>query len=214
MSKLLGGSSIMRAPNNRTRRIVSLGAAPAAALLAGLFIWQGSNAAFTASTRNAGSSWSAGTVTLTDDDLGAAAFQVVNVTPGATGTKCIVVTSTSNVPGVVKTYAQNLDLKQAKSLEKHITFKIEEGSGGSFNDCTGFTPSGVNPGPVSLETLAAGMHDYSSGGHPWTTTGTQGEQKSYRGTWAFDTTGMTQAEIDAVQGGSVSVDLVWELQNS
>lgn len=214
MSKTTRGILIMRAPSKRTRRIVSLGAAPAAALLAGLFIWQGSNAAFTASTRNAGSSWSAGTVTLTDDDLGAAAFQVVNVTPGATGVKCIVVTSNSNVPGVVKTYAQNLDKTQARTLEKHIMFRLEEGTGGSFNDCTGFTPSGVNPGPVSLEVLAANLRDYASGAHPWTTTGTPGEQKSYRGSWAFDTTGMTQGEIDAVQGGSVSIDLVWELQNS
>ena len=38
----------MRAPSSRTRRIVSLSAAPVAVLLAGAMVWQGSSAAFTA----------------------------------------------------------------------------------------------------------------------------------------------------------------------
>ena len=47
----------MRAPSSRTRRILSVGAAPVAVLLAGLMVWQGSQAAFTAETYNAGNNW-------------------------------------------------------------------------------------------------------------------------------------------------------------
>lgn len=44
----------MRAPSSRTRRIAALTTGPVAVLLAGALVWQGSNAAFSSSTRNAG----------------------------------------------------------------------------------------------------------------------------------------------------------------
>jgi hypothetical protein len=181
-------------------------------LLAGGLVWQASDAAFTSTTRNAGNSWSAGQVTLTDDDLGSAAFHVENLVPGQTGTKCIVVTSNSNVAGEVRSYTQNLST--ASGLEDRIFFQVEQGTGGSFNDCTGFTPlAGALPA-AALSTLATVNHDYATGGARWATTGTPGETHSYRGTWTFNTTGMTQQQIDALQGSRVSVDLVWELQSN
>jgi hypothetical protein len=196
----------------RSRRIAVAAAGPLAVLLAGGLVWQASDAAFTSSTRNAGNAWSSGQVTLTDDDLGAAAFTVERLTPGDTGTKCIVVTSNSDVPGEVRSYTQNLVVDS--NLEDHIFLKVEAGTGGSFNDCTGFVP---NPGSLpaqSLSTLNTVNHDYATGGAAWVTAGTPGESRSYRGTWTFDTTGLTQAEIDGLQGARVSVDLVWELQSN
>ena len=71
----------MKTPSSRTRAIAAFTAGPIAILIAGGMVWQGSQAAFTASTRNAGNSWSTGNVTLTDDDLGAAAFTVENIVP-------------------------------------------------------------------------------------------------------------------------------------
>jgi hypothetical protein len=196
----------------RSRRIAIAAAGPLAVLLAGGLVWQASDAAFTSSTRNAGNAWSSGQVTLTDDDLGAAAFTVERLTPGDTGTKCIVVTSNSDVPGEVRSYTQNLVVDS--NLEDHIFLKVEAGTGGSFNDCTGFVP---NPGSLParpLSTLDTVNHDYATGGAAWVTAGTPGESRSYRGTWTFDTTGLTQAEIDGLQGARVSVDLVWELQSN
>ncbi|POH56799.1 hypothetical protein CVS28_19060 [Arthrobacter glacialis] len=186
-------------------------AAPLAVLIAGGMVWQGSQAAFTASTRNAGSSWSSGNVTLTDDDLGAAAFTVENIVPGQTGQKCIVVTSQSNVPGVVKPYTQNLI--SAKGLESRIFFDLEQGTGGSFNNCTGFTPNSNDVPEMSIAQLAANVRDFSTGGSSWQVTGTPGETQSYRGTWRFDTTGLSQDEINTFQGARVGIDLVWELQS-
>ncbi|WP_411731502.1 hypothetical protein [Paeniglutamicibacter sp.] len=201
----------MKTPSARIRKIAMFGAAPLAILIAGTMVWQGSQAAFTASTRNAGSAWSTGNVVLTDDDLGAAAFTVENIVPGQTGQKCIVVTSGSDVPGVVRSYTQNLI--SAKGLENRIYFDLEQGTGGSFNDCTGFTSETNNIPEMTLAALSAANRDFSTGGTPWATAGTPGETRSYRGTWRFDTTGMSQDEINALQGARVGLDLVWELQS-
>ncbi|MFF2842583.1 hypothetical protein [Paenarthrobacter sp. NPDC057981] len=201
----------MKSPSSRTRAIAAFTAGPVAVLIAGAMVWQGSQAAFTATTRNSGSSWSTGSVTLTDDDLGAAAFTVENIVPGQTGQKCIVVTSNSNVPGEVRAYTQNLITD--RGLENRIFFDLEQGTGGSFNDCTGFTPTANTVPELPISTLAANSRDYATGGSIWDTAGTPGETQSYRGTWRFDTTGLTQDQVNALQGARVGIDIVWELQS-
>ncbi len=202
----------MHSPSIRAQKIAAWSAAPVAVLLAGGLVWQGSQAAFTASTRNAGNAWSTGQVVLTDDDNGVAGFTVENMLPGDTGQRCITVTSGSTVPGEVRAYVANL--AESKGLEDRVKLEVEVGEGGSFADCTGFVPEvrPDAPGPLPLSTLAEVNNSYATGGATWTTEGTPGESKTYRGSWEFDTTGMTQQEIDALQGARVSIDLVWELQ--
>jgi len=204
----------MKKPSARTRALLGFGAAPLAILLAGGLVWQSSYAAFTSTTRSAGNSWSTGSVALTDDDRGVAAFSATNLVPGATGTKCIVVTSTASVPGEVRSYVANLTSSGA-TLGDRITFRLEAGTGGSFNDCTGFVPSGTAEVANPITTVAAARHDYATGGHAWPTAGVAaGESRTFRGTWTFDTTGLTQAQVDALQGSSLSADLVWEFRSN
>lgn len=196
----------------RIRRIVTAGTAPLAILVAGLLVWQGSSAAFTAQTRNIGNSWETGAVALTDDDLGATAFQISDVLPGQSGEKCITVTSTSSVAGEVRMYIARLG---ADGLENTIKVSIELGTGGSFaGGCGSFEPDIPDvTDPVPLATAAALYSDYTTGALAWSTTGDEsGESRTYRVTWVFDTTGLTQTEVDALQGKSVSADVVWELQ--
>lgn len=203
----------MHAPSPTTRRVLSLAAAPVAILAAGALVWQASSAAFTSTTRSAGNAWSTGSVSLTDDDAGRAGFTVTGLVPGQAGEKCLVVTSNATVPGEVRAYVQNLSTTGA-TLQDRIKFKVEKGTGGTFDDCTGFV---ADPGAVAAQpfsTLALVNKDYATGGAAWKTTGTAGEKKTYRGSWVFDTTGMTQQQIDALQGSQVSVDLVWELQST
>ncbi|MET1156421.1 hypothetical protein [Arthrobacter sp.] len=197
----------------RARKIAAFSAVPLAILIAGGLVWQSSYAAFSATSRNSGSSWATGQVALTDDDAGRAAFSVTNLLPGQTGEKCLVVTSSANVPGQVRTYVQNLS-KTSQGLEDHLKLTVDLGTGGSFNDCTGFTPVSTPIAAASLTDLSAANSGYATGGTSWDTTGTPGESKSYRATWAFDTTGMTQAQVNALQGTQTSVDLVWELQSN
>lgn len=196
----------------RARRIITAGTAPLAILVAGLLVWQGSTAAFTSQTRNIGNSWETGSVLLTDDDLGAAAFQISNVVPGQSGEKCITVTSTSSVAGEVRMYMARLG---ADGLENTVKLSLELGTGGSFaGGCASFVPAIPDvTDPIPVSTLAALYADYATGGLPWTTTGDEaGESRTYRVTWVFDTTGLTQTEVDGLQGKSVSADVVWELQ--
>lgn len=205
---------MIKLPSARVQKVAALSAAPVAVLLAGGLVWSGSQAAFTANTRNSGNSWSTGSVLLTDDDAGRAAFTAEGIVPGQSGQKCIVVTSGSNVPGEVRAYTQNLQTS-AQGLERYITFDVEQGapnSGGTFNDCTGFVPLADDQPGAPLSALAQLNNNYTNGGSAWTTAGTPGESKVYRGTWSFNTNGLTQQQIDALQGARTSIDLVWELQ--
>ncbi|MEX5271585.1 hypothetical protein [Kocuria sabuli] len=203
----------MHAPSPRARKVAGLSAAPVAVIVAGLLVWQGSTAAFTATTRNSGNSWATGQVALTDDDAGRAGFTVENLVPGQTGERCIVVTSNSTVQGQVRAYVENL-AGSAAGLENHIDLVVERGTDGSFDDCTDFTPVTTSPGPRSLAFLAANNNSYAQGGAIWDTQGTTGESTVYRGTWTFDDDGLTQQQLDALQGSRVSIDLVWELQSA
>jgi hypothetical protein len=196
------------------RTALRLGAAPVAILLAGGMVWQSSSAAFTAVTRSAGNSWAAGSVSLTDDDKGVAAFSITNLTPGQTGSKCLLVTSTASVAGEVRSYVSNL-ASSGSALADRITFKLESGTGGSFNDCTGFVAAGPVESAIPISVASAARHDYATGGHPWITTGaTNGESRTYKGTWTFDTAGMTQQQIDGLQGSSITADVVWEFRSN
>jgi hypothetical protein len=197
-----------RTPSTRTRRILALSSGPVAILVAGLMVWQGSEAAFTAETFNAGNNWQAGSVTLSNDGTGGAMFSIGSLVPGQTGTHCIVVTATG-VAGVVKTYTQD---NVSDGLQNNITMKIEQGTGGTFADCTDFTPEATHA-TQPLATLFADHTSYATGILPWSTSaGT--ESKTYRFTWAFDTTGLTEAQVNALEGKSVRTTIEWELQNN
>jgi hypothetical protein len=201
----------MRAPSLRTRRFAILSAAPVALLLAGSMVWQGSTAAFSSDTRNIGNSWETGSVALSDDDNGAAMFQIQNVIPGQTGSKCIRVTATSSVAGLVKTYVGDL---AADGLDPYIKITIQQGTVGAFADC-GLFVAGATEGSQSLAALFGDHASYANGILPWTTVGVpSGESKTYKFTWVFDTTGLDQTQIDALQGKAASINFEWELQNS
>jgi hypothetical protein len=199
----------MRTPSTRVRRTIMLSTTPVAVLLAGLMVWQGTNAAFSADTRNLGNSWETGSVTITDDDNGSAMFNVQNLVPGQTGSRCIVVTASPTVASTVKTYTHSL---QQDGLEDNVLVSMEEGTGGSFADCTGFAAVGDPTGFMTL-TEAALINDYAIGVLPWTVAaGTS--SKTYRISWEFDTSGLTQAQVDALQGKSASFNIEWEMQNN
>ena len=88
-----------------TRKQLVAGAAiPAAVLASGAMVWQSSYSAFSATSASPTNNWSAGTVALSDDDSNTALFTATNLKPGATGVKCIAVTSTGSLASTVKLY--------------------------------------------------------------------------------------------------------------
>ena len=205
----------MKAPSARLRRVVLILALPLSVLTAGALIWQSSYSAFTADTRNSGNSWSTGTVALADDDAGAARFNVTTLVPDQTDTQCIKVTATSTVPGTVKMYTLNPAFS-GSGLETHILVTLTAGAGGSFASCTGFVADGPAMATnVSLADLATSHNSYATAVGSWVTTGNPaGESKTYQITWTFDTTGLTQTQLDALQGAHAGIDFEWEIQSN
>jgi hypothetical protein len=201
----------MNKPSRRARKIWTTIATPVAVLAAGALVWQASYAAFSGTTRNSGNNWSTGSVALTDDDAGSARFHATAMVPGDTETKCITVTANASVPGVVKGYTLNPVLSPS-GLQDHILVSMNYGSGGGFGSCTGFVSAGVIFPATSLTTLSA-YNSYANGPGSWAVVaGTQ--SRTYQITWTFDATGMTQTQLDNLQGAQTGIDLQWELQSS
>jgi hypothetical protein len=139
-------------------------------------------------------------------------FQIVNVTPGQSGEKCIAVSATSSVPSTVKLYTGDL---ASDGLEPYVMVRVEQGTGGGFTaGCAGFTPA--DPANVEAsQTLAAlGAHtSWATAILPWTMSA-GATTKTYKFSWVFDVSSLTQTEIDALQGRAASINFEWELQNN
>ena len=201
----------MRTPTTKTAKIAAAAATPVAVLVAAGIVWQSSYAAFSGQTRNSGNDWATGTVNITDDDAGSARFQVANMAPGDTDTKCIKVTANASTDGLVKGYVVN-PVKSSTGLEDHVVITMKSGTGGSFASCNGFVEeSTVIPGATLTQLAAYNSWDSGVGGWP-VSAGAQ--TRTYQVTWTFDTTGMTQSEVDKLQGSHTGIDLQWELQTS
>ncbi len=99
-------------------------------------VLQTSRAAFTASTDDGANNWTTGSVALSDDDGGSVMFNATNLAGGASLTKCIAVTYAGSLTtGVsVKLYGT-----ASGALGDYLDLTIEEGTGGGFGSCAGFT---------------------------------------------------------------------------
>lgn len=187
--------------------VAKVAAIPVALLASGLLVLHGSSAAFSGTTSNPGNAWTTGKVALTDDDggtdatSGTALFSATGLEPGSTGTRCIAVTSQSTVPATLKLYATGVTTTKAVSTYLRLT--IEQGTGGSFADCTGFTAASTD----FTGTLAAfaAKSDFSTGVGAYALAGTPPETRTYRVTYLLDS-----AAPNSTQDGTASANLVWE----
>jgi hypothetical protein len=201
----------MRSPSTKAGKIAVVAATPIAMIAAAGLILQSSNAAFSGTTRNSGNAWSTGAVSLTDDDAGSARFQAADMTPGDSGAKCIKITANTTVPGEVRGYALN-PVTSAQHLEDHLFVTVRYGTGGGFGSCDGFTPEGTSIPNLTLNQLSA-YNSYDSAVGGWDVPAGS-SSRTYEITWSFDTTGMTQPEIDQLQGARTGIDFQWELQST
>jgi hypothetical protein len=192
------------APGRRARRLALGGSALAALAVSAVVVWHAAYASFTVSTPAYPLSWSTGGLALKDDDAGTAVFTATGIEPGASGTRCIVVTSSGTVPAVVRLYAGARTTTNALTTALNLT--VVAGSGGSGSSCTGFTPSAT----VYRNTFAAFPTTYGAGIGAWTTAGTAtGESRTYQFTYSLPANAPTTA-----QGGSASVTFTWEAQTT
>lgn len=199
----------MRIDRPTIARLTALVGIPISLLASGLIVSTASYSAFTADTSNPADNWTTGTVQLADDDAGTALFTVTGLKPGLTGSNCIRVTSTGTLPAAVKLYATGPATTNA--LSAALTLTIEQGIGGGFGSCSGFTADTVGgtlfTGPLS--TFALPTSGYSNGVGSWTTTGTGTESKVYRISYTLPTSTPSTA-----QGLTTTATFTWEAQNT
>ncbi|MFA9270178.1 MAG: LamG domain-containing protein [Baekduiaceae bacterium] len=121
-------SVVRRAPR---RALIALGALVVFALSATV-----AYAVFAVTTGNAGNSYAAGTVALSDNDSGTALLSLSNAGTGVSDTGCINVTSSGSLDSDVRLYGTT-----SGAARDYLTLTVTRGTDASpsFDSCTGFT---------------------------------------------------------------------------
>jgi hypothetical protein len=216
---LVWGQMIMVDPvRMRRRRLVARAAAPAVGLLAaGLLVWQGSYAAFSATTQNTTDAWVSGSLALTNNGGTAvyaatttATFNELNLKPGSTGTKCITVKSTGAAAGSLRFYRTALaDSAPSLGAQIQVTIDAAPVAADVLVGCGGFPAVGLTN--VTTGTALTGLPTTYAGatGPVAVPVGTQ--LVAYRIAWTFVSTGTTAGD-NALQSKTVTAGFTWELQ--
>lgn len=199
--------------SDRRRRRALRAITPLAALLvATLMIWQGSNAAFSATTDNTNDAWATGTLDLTNNGGGttfsgttSALFTESNLKPGDTGTKCITVHSAGSLAGNLRLYRGAISGTNGTALAGQINLVISAaGVAAATNvqaNCTGFPGSSTN---VYTGTLNGMPTTYAGATGMAVATGAQ--RVAYRIVWTVNS-----AADNTVQGSTSQANLNWEI---
>jgi hypothetical protein len=191
-------------PRRRAGAVAVATAVAAGLLGSGAFVWQGTNAAFTSTTSNGANNWTAGAVTIGDDDTSQALFTASALVPGSTGSKCIKVTYSGNVTSAVRLYVAS----SSGSLASYLDLVVEEGSGvgnvGDFASCGSFSGTTVYSG--TLATMASTKTAFGSGVGSFAPTAA-GQFRVYKFTYT-----LSASTPDSQQSQSASATFQWESQ--
>lgn len=125
----------------------------------------GTEAALSGTTENAANTFSAGTVSLTDNDAGSALFSLVNARPGAPVANCLQVTYTGSLTAGVRLYGSF-----AGALAPYVRVTVTRGTdtAATFGSCTGFTADvanyrGLGPGVLFSGPLSTYPTSFTAG---------------------------------------------------
>ena len=165
-----------------------------------VLVWRSSYAAFSDPTSNPGNMWAGGTVSLADNDSGAALFNVTGLIPGNTDTQCVLVTYTGNVTSTVRLYAADY----LGALGPYLNLVVEVGDGSTCGDFG----NAATLFSGTLHSLRTSNTDFATGlpaVNPWSPSA-NGAVKPYRFTYSL-------ADDNAAQGATADVDFVWAAQS-
>lgn len=112
-------------------------AVAATVLLISFLVISRSSAAVNSEATTTGSQFAWGEVVLSDDDSGHTMFELPALAPGRAHQNCITVTYSGNVFPV----EIGLRARGGGGLASDLLAKVSVGTGGTFDDCTGFVPS-------------------------------------------------------------------------
>jgi len=174
-----------------------------ALVVASLVTWRTSSALFTATTVDGSNSFSTGSVVLSENDSGAALFNVGGLKPGATGSACIRVTYSGTIAAAVRVYGTGETATNL--LDQYLTIAIDEGTNSSSTAgaCGTWTAS-VNVFGGTLDTLGS---TWAGGTGTWTPSGSA--TRDYRITYT-----LSSAAPSSTMGSTASVTFTWEAQNT
>ena len=200
----------MPRPSSAVARWVRFSSIAVAVLFGAVVVSRASHSAYSAVTANSANSWTTGTISLTDDDAGTAMFaSLTGLKPGSTGTHCIAVTSSGNLPSAVRLYGTGAATTLA--LSTSINLVITQGTAANFASCTGFTPTGTgsNVYTGTLAAFAAASTNYASGVGTWAPTGAAPETRVFQFQYTINAAAPT-----GTAGGTASIGFTWEVQNT
>jgi hypothetical protein len=158
----------------------------------------GTYSAFTDTTGTSGSTFSSGTVHITNDSAGSTLFSLTGLIPGSTSSKCINVTNSGDTPF---THVA-LSAASTGTLAGALNVSIDKGTGatgGGGLSCVGFA--------VGTSNFVSGLlNALPSAGSPQddATAWAVGETRSYRVTVKLD-----PLAANTFQGKTASLDLTW-----
>lgn len=193
-------------PKKRNRRLAGVlrtATVAAAVATSGALLFDASRAAFSSSTSSNGSSAAAGTVVVGDDDADGVMFNLTNMKPGDTASRCVNVTYSGSLPADVKLYGSI----GGTGLATYLDTVVEAGSGaagGAAMSCTGFTAStSLHTGTLAAfgtarTNFANGLAGFAGA--------TNGSTKSYKVTITLQDNNLAQAK-------NATAGFTWEAQN-
>jgi len=186
----------------RSTRLAALAALPLAVVISGVVVGTSSYAAFSDTTQNAGNSWAAGKVAITDDDEGQALFTATGLLPGTGDEACLTVTADTSAPSTVQLYTA--DSVDSESLASSLELVVERGT--AADGCESFVAVGD---PVVSGTLAdlLASTSFADGVGGWAVPA--GTTDS---TWRFRYQ-LAEGATNAAQEAATSTTFVWEAQN-
>jgi len=200
-----------------TRKRAIRAVAPVAGLLAaGLLVWQGSYAAFSATTVNQDDTWATGELTLENNGGDGAwgfnttvpLFDEADIAPGDSGTGCITVRRGETQGGDLRFFATNLSDSSGGDLGDQIELTVTQLSTPSSipADCSGFSGGTTVLSGVALSALPA---DFAGSAATNILVADGGDPVVYKFDWTFQ----PGSNDNALQAQNVVVDFNWEMQS-
>jgi len=163
--------------------------------------------AFSGTTANAGNSFTAGSVSLADNDAGVALYNLTNQKPLDIKASCIKVTYSGSLDASVKLYASTV-----AAGGQYVDLKVTKGTGTSAA-CTDFAPAATTPNVFTgtVGGFATTYPNYASGLSLTPATGTAWITNSAV-TYKFE---VNVQDNDAAQGATTGThSYTWEARNN
>ena len=155
--------------------------------------------AFAAVSEPAATQETSNVVTLSDDDSAKAMFDAEALPPGEPVARCLEVSYEGEGPATLRLYGT----ATGTGLAPHLSLLIEQGRGGGFASCAGFTGRPVYTG--TLADFTARHADFASGLPLSTVPGSA--PVTYRFTAVV-------ADVREAQGRKAAADIWWEARSS